>query len=246
MRNRGYAADDIGAGDHEVFFKKPMFNFEMHRRLVSPSRSCYAHFVEPWKLAIRDEEDPFGYHFSDEDEYLYTIVHAFKHFDKSGCGVRILADIYAFLRKKGAYLDWAYINQALEDAPLRDFEAGVRGLAADGIGEGRGLSDEQFELLCYMTGSGTFGRTDQFMANTLAKLTADEDANARFTKLRYLKKRFLGDSTFIKENHPVFYKHKVLLPLYPIYRAARALTRNPGRTFKEVRLLMRSNGRQGE
>lgn len=240
MLAREYSIRSEHSGNHETYLKKPFYNFEMHRKLISISSSLYAYYENPWKRAIRDELDPFAYRFSDEDEYVYVIAHAFKHFDVAGCGIRILADIYAFMEAKGRGLDWAYVQKQFEALGISDFERQMRELALVGLNGGANLTDAQLELLWYMVGSGTYGTDSQRIANNIKK-NIDAKGGGATSKARYLWRRIVGGKGFIEEHFPVFHKHKILLPFYPFYRVFWIATRNRGGKLKEIKMLFGGN-----
>lgn len=242
MEQRGYKTELAYKGNHEVFLKAPFFNFEMHRRLASSDSQFNFYYENPWKRAIQDPQNPHLFRFSHEDEYLYMIVHAFKHFDIAGCGVRILADIWAFDQAKGPILDKAYLCQELDTLGLTEFESQMRNLALTGLNGGE-LTQDQQELLWYMAGSGAYGTVRQRMENAAKKVNAEgeETGHAASAKARYLWQRMFGTGeAFLKQNYPFFYEHKIARPLFPLYRIFRALTRNQASTLREVKTILRS------
>lgn len=241
MASRGYENYSEHSGNHEIYLKKPFYNFEMHRKLASVSSDLYAYYENPWKRAIQDESDPFAYRFSDEDEYVYVIVHAFKHFDVAGCGIRILADIHAFMQAKGESLDWIYIQEQLNALGIFDFEKQVRELAHAGL-SGEELSDEQLELYWYMVGSGTYGTDSQRIANSIRK-NAEKNGDDTGSKVRYLWWRFIGGKEYIEDHFPVFHKYKILLPIYPFFRVYWVVTRNWKGKLKEMKMLFGKSDR---
>ena len=102
MKSRGYKVIAYGEGIHDTYQKSPVFNFELHIGLVpgyvKPSWSTY--YANIRERLLKDAGNDYGYHFSDEDFYIYFIAHAFKHFENSGTGIRNLADIYIFLHSR--------------------------------------------------------------------------------------------------------------------------------------------------
>ena len=68
---------------------------------MSASSEQGDYYRNPWERACQDQENPFHFYFSDEDEYLYLITHDFKHYDGSGCGIRDGAGSSLFSPEKG-------------------------------------------------------------------------------------------------------------------------------------------------
>ena len=86
------------------------------------------YYQNPWKRAIPDEQRPYLYHYSKEDEYLYIVTHAYKHFSRSGSGIRTLIDVYLYI-KNNMLMDWDYISAQLKILELEKFEELLRNAA---------------------------------------------------------------------------------------------------------------------
>lgn len=243
MAERGYDPVSLGVGNHDSFHRAP-FNFEMHRRLVSPTSPHAAYYENPWARAVRDPGSPWAYSFSDEDEYVYLVAHAFKHFDGGGCGIRFAVDLRVLLDAKGARLDRAYVDAQLEELGLSEFEGRMRSLADSAFGDAGPVAADTEKLLLYLLGCGTYGTVEIRMGKKLAALEA-AGGGLRAAKLRYLAGRLVPGTDVIKENFPVFYRHKALLPLFPawrLYRLCRRLVVEPSRVTGELRVLWRHGG----
>ena len=140
----------VGKGNHDVYQKPPVYNFEMHRslygrgsderwveyysdiksRLLSdqPEVVCDAvHGASKNTTANQTESvnggnSSYGYHMSDEDFYIYITSHAYKHYSGSGTGIRTLLDFYAYLNAKEESLDFDYIQTECRKLGIMDFE----------------------------------------------------------------------------------------------------------------------------
>jgi hypothetical protein len=55
MLARGYSVESLKNGKHDTFHKQPMFNFEMHRRLIETHKDEHNYFANPWRYAIPTE-----------------------------------------------------------------------------------------------------------------------------------------------------------------------------------------------
>lgn len=239
MKDRDYTVKSL-VGNHDVFLKEPMFNFEMHRRLISKSGPFFSYYKNPWLRAVQDEKNPFLYFFSDEDEYIYLLVHSFKHFDNNGCGIRFLIDTYVFLEKKGSRLDWNYVKEELRKLELSDFEKQMREIAQAAFGENRTLSREQEEIICYLLGCGTYGNMQVKVGKQLQKIMDETGGNARRAKSRYISGRMILGSEVVQGAFPFFYKYWVFRPLLPVYRVVSALILRPQNVFSEMKILRKS------
>lgn len=242
MHGLGYTTKSLRAGNHESFEKAPIFNFEPHRRLMSPSSPMAVYYENPWSRAIQDENDPHMFRFSDEDEYVYVMAHAFKHFDAAGCGIRFVVDTRVFLDTKGMGMNWDYVFAELQKAGLFDFEARVRALADAGFGGAcstNPLPLEQAELLRYLLGSGTYGNSVRMVANRLDKQKAQHEGDLGAAKRGYLRERLTNDEA-LGYLFPRASKIAPLRPVLQLVRYARGIVRNPKKLANEVKLLIKA------
>ena len=150
MLSEGYEAESVGKGNHDVYQKPPVYNFEMHRalygrgnderwveyysdiknRLLSdqPEVVCDAVHGAGENTTANQTESAnggkisYGYHMSEEDFYIYIINHAYKHYSASGTGIRTLLDLYAYLNAKEESLDFDYIQTECRKLGIMDFE----------------------------------------------------------------------------------------------------------------------------
>lgn len=256
MEGLGYKATHVGTGNHDNYEKKPCFNFEMHRKLASSSNTINAdadwsvYYANPWRRAIQGKDDPRLFHFSDEDEYLFHIAHAFKHFDTSGCGVRCAADEAVFLKAKGADMDWGYIAGELEKLGMTAFEDDLRHAALAAFPTDGGplpgaslseLSAADRTFLLYLLGSGVYGNRQTLVERRMERIAGENGsgsagASAKFT---YIRERLCPSGRVLKENHPFFYRHPVLRPLLAVGRVVKAATIKLPRAASELKLLIR-------
>lgn len=232
MKNRGFEVEHL-TGNHDVFMKKPFYNFEMHRELFSSVSSQQKYYQNSWEKAILDENSEYGFHMSSEDEYIFIIAHMKKHFSGGGCGVRHLNDIFVFWNKKGNMLNQTYLQQELEKLGMVDFERDIRTLAMAVYKENRSLTEKEEELLYYLLGCGIYGRTDIRVANKLDMLTRENEKSVWMPKLRYIKNRICMNVQEMKEFYPFFYEHPWLRPILPLYRILKGIIVHPGKLLIE-------------
>ena len=231
MLDLGYTAEQLG-GNHDVYQKKPFFNFEMHQRLVAPKGKVGEYYQNPWKRAIPVEGKEGMYRFPDEDEYIYLIVHAHKHFDLSGCGIRTLVDEYVILNQKQS-LDWEYIRAELKKLDLDAFEKRLREAAIHAFAKEGELTSEDWDMIFYMLYSGTYGTLENRVTGKIKKMQADEQGTMKAARLKYIKSRIWADDEVIKEYYPFFYRHKMLQIILPFYRLIKGLCIHPKNLIRE-------------
>lgn len=148
MTARGYKSDDYNKGYHDEYLKPPAYNCEMHRQLVSSKErpKWYEYYKDVKSILINDANGKNQFYFSDNDFYVYFIVHTYKHFLNSGMGLRTVLDVYLYLNNLQDKLDFDYIEEQLKKLDAYDFEQTFRSLTFKMFGEnakeGNAAADE--------------------------------------------------------------------------------------------------------
>ena len=225
---RGYKVESYKKGNHDVYIKKPFYNFEMHRALFMKG----AHddkFVEYFDNYLKEAPIKEGHehYLSKENFYIYFLAHSHKHFDGSGCGIRTLIDIYVYL--KNNELDVNYINQELEKIGLLDFSNKISNLS-NNIFDQKQLSEEEKETLLYIASSGTYGTLE----NSVSKGVKEKG------KFGYFMARVFPPYSFYKTAYPWAYKSVILIPIAWTIRTFRVLFKNPKKAKKELSLISKT------
>ena len=216
MASLDYETEIYDEGHRDDYRKLPIFHFEMHRVLFDEKtlpESLYRYYRDVKRLLIKDSGNHYGYHMSDEDFYLYMIAHEYKHFAWGGTGLRSLLDTYVYLKKHSGTLDWEYIKTEAEKLGIADFEKRNRALARSVFhaGDIQKLSEKETELLDYFIESEAYGSTPHAIRNY----------SRHVGMFRYVMQRVFLPMEAVKKYYPFFYRHKLLLPILPIYRVIR-------------------------
>lgn len=230
MEELGFTCKRYAEGNDDAYYKPPVCNFEMHNELFTQVHEGNLHdYYDDVKSRLcRDSENGFGYHFRNEDFYIYVLAHEYKHFMDGGTGVRSLLDTYIMLKKFGDSLDWDYIAHELETLGMTDYAAQNRRLAEKVFAGGALTADEERALDYYVT-SGVYGTMEHRMEN---RIGADKQSKAQ-----YLFRRIFPPMKQIQVYDPFFYRHKWLIPVLWIWRPIRGLTRRRGQIAGELRYL---------
>ena len=236
MLSMGYSAESDKWANPDVYMKPPVLNFELHTLLFGAASDFYAYYQNPKRLMIPDEGSKFGYHFSDEDFYVYMLAHEYKHYCAGGTGLRSLLDCYVFLQHKGDSLDWAYIREQTEQLGLTGFEREQRELAEKVFSSVTfpELTEHEQELLDYFLTSKTYGTTSRAADNTIRKYQAQLRSKSKF---RFLWARLFPEPKYMEQDFPFFYRHKLLLPIGYLWRIIRAPFIRKGRIKAELKAL---------
>ena len=252
MLSEGYETESVGNGNHDVYQKAPVYNFEMHRSLYGKGHDErwveYYSDIKDCLIPDRADDRCYGYHMSDEDFYIYITSHAYKHYSGSGTGLRTLLDFYAYLNAKEDSLDFDYIRTACKKLGIDDFEqhncilcrkvfAPQQTYNQDSFEQS--LSADELEMLQYYLSSGVYGTFERMVANRMEKQTK-ADGKKNLSKLSYYRHRvFPGMELY--ENYPLLVKHRFLIPAYWFYRIVRMLFSRERRDYmlREVKAVER-------
>lgn len=220
MLENGYEAEHVGRYIHDEFLKKPVYNFEIHVALVpkerhNPRADYYSQIKD--KL-VKDPGNGYGYHFTDEDFYIYMTAHAAKHYEGGGNGIRSLMDAFVYLRRKGETMDRQYIDRELKVLGLADYERTIARLANKLFGTGEALSDEDEAVFLYHISAGTYGTWTARIANGLKKAAGNQQSLTFWIRMKYSLRRLFPPMEFYEYNAPLAYRYKFLIPFVAVYR----------------------------
>ncbi len=211
MESLGFQTDSFACFHDDAYSKAPVSHFEMHRTLFSEAAESELHtyYADVRDRLVPDEGSKYGFHFTDEDFYLYLIAHEYKHYTGGGTGLRSLLDVYVFLRARA--LDQAYVDREAARLGIADFERQNRSLAFR-LFDGESLTAEERDRLDYMISSGTFGTAE----NEAGRQIAEKGRWGYFLSWLHPSREIMIES------FPVLQKAPALLPVFRIWRLIRA------------------------
>ncbi len=226
MEDNGYEAKTVKVGNVDEYIKPPVYNFELHRALYGSGHGEWSvYYADVKERLIQNEGSEYGYHFTDEDFYVYILSHEYKHYSGGGTGLRSLLDVYIYLNEKEDNLDFSYIQKECEALGISEFEEQGRKLAKKVFSKDiletqendicQLLSEKENEMLEYFLTSGVYGTTERDIKNKIGKFKKKTGSSSRF---RYMWNRIFFDIEVYKDYYPFFYKHKWLVPVAWIYR----------------------------
>jgi hypothetical protein rflaF_17559 len=231
MLSHDYSLENHKVYTHYSFQKPPVYNYEMHIRLFSKSSDFYQYYADVRKRLVKDKNNAYGYHFTDEDFYVYIMAHGAKHYENAGTGLRTLADCYIYCLKK-PNLNREYIKKELKKLGLLEYENKTRSVAEKIFSKPSVnpdlTKDERIFLEDHMF-SGTYGTWRN-------KIKKNKEKMGIKNNLQYLIKRLFPDMAFYRDNYPFFYHHKLLLPFIWTFRLLRGI-RNKS-VIREIKIVM--------
>ena len=243
MADLDYEFDTTSIVIHYTFHKPPVFNFELHHKLLVEKPGydvVLRYFNQITSRLITDENNVYCRSMTAEDSYLYIIAHAYRHYLHSGTGVRILSDVYVY--KKSVQMDEHYLKQALEEMELSGFASSLEDLSEsifgrEGVFRLSDLTEEQQSFLNSFIESGAYGTAENYMTRKLGEM---KTKSGRTSKLKYYKARLFPPIEPYRKKYPTLYKHKALHPIFYIYRPIKGVFRDGKRIAGEISFISRA------
>lgn len=233
MKNCGYTAESVGKYHHDTYMKPPVYNFELHTSLFGKNNDdLFDYYFDVKSRLVKDDEKKYGYHFTDEDFYVYMTAHEYKHYSSGGTGLRSLLDCFVYVREKSNSINWNYIGQQLKALGIADFERKSRRLSEKIFSnhEHTELSESETEMLEYFLFSGTYGTESNAIKHRVKKMKAK-------SKSSYIFKRIFPDKQFYQMNFPTAAKYPVLIPFLWCFRCVRAVTVRRKKYARELSII---------
>lgn len=217
MEGLGFSTEKYEKEEHDVYYRKPVSNFEMHVQLINSVQhaALTEYYRDVKNRLVKDEGNGYGYHFTDNDFYLYLVAHEYVHYSQGGTGLRSLLDIFVFLKKKGKDLEWDYIRRETEKMGIGEFEPVNRSLSQHLFAE-EPLTEAEKQMLAYTFSSGAYGTVEHATENLIR-----EKGRAGF----FLSRLTLPREEMLRQ-YPVLRKAPVLYPVMWTWRLIRKFFTN--------------------
>lgn len=127
-------ADELATADEVSYTKNgsPLY-IELHRHLFDSSEDAHDelnHFFASLKPVETDSFLAMPPH----EHLLYLLLHAYKHFVRSGIGLRQFCDIGLWARAYHAEIDWQRLHEQCESVHASTFAAAAFRIARDYLG----------------------------------------------------------------------------------------------------------------
>ena len=221
----GTPADELASADEVSYTKNgsPLY-IELHRHLFDSSEDAHDELNHFFADLNPVETDGF-LAMPPHEHLLYLLLHAYKHFVRSGIGLRQFCDIGLWARAYHGEIDWQRLHEQCESVHAATFAAAAFRIARDYLGIDFDLptpwSDavDAEPLLHDTLCGGVYGSNDltRLHSSTVtlnavkASRTGEKSSVLRtvFPKREYLERRY-----------PYLKKHPYLLPVAWVQRIA--------------------------
>ncbi len=200
----GYSPVEVGGFHHDKFAKPPFMLVELHRDIVPLNSPFYSYYEDIFSRSKK--ADNCEYRMTDEDFFIFNLVHLYKHYSTAGCGIKMVMDMYIQHKYLYPTLNKRVLEEELEKLGLSDFLEKIIEIADKWFGKGdlESLSKEELYILT----SGTFGNSKNVIANRKEGKSKGE----------YVITRLFPTSAEMKNIYGVLRKYPVLLPFFYVGR----------------------------
>lgn len=227
MTELGYKIISYGKEKDDVYFKDPIMNVEIHNTLFDVQykeyNSLFKTLDKMEKIILKTK---YQYNFSDEDFFLFLFVHTVKHYLSYGIGIRVVMDIYIYLKAKEKTLNWEYINDSLNKLKLYDFFKVFNHFIKVWF-EDEKENEIDIEIGKYIFRSGTYGNEKN---NRLNSLLLIEGKNSSQNKAKSILSIIFPNLELMQVGYPILKSFPFLLPIFYVIRGIKIIL------FKRKRL----------
>lgn len=223
----GYSCEEFGIDVHDVYFKPPVMNVEVHRQFFGTHGQ---EFIGVFDDAFAMCSPPEGsrYSFTDECFFAYILSHTAKHYNDGGTGIRSIMDIWVYMKAKGASLNAEKACSMLDGSGLGELVRDFIKLSQIWFDGAEGTEKYQ-KMTGYILSSGTYGTIENSVENRVQN----------GGKLHYLFRAMFPDFFYMKQTYPVLQKAPVLLPFCWLARLITKPLANRKETAEKLRVLMK-------
>lgn len=215
---------------------RDMVTIELHHTLAEDEKTA-EYYKDLWGRLTTKDNCEFA--FSNEDFYIYMIVHAAKHFNAGGFGIRTVLDVYVFNQKET--LDKNYLDCELKKLGLSKFESVLRDVSNTWFNDVP--CNENIKLIEeYIFNCGTYGAS----SNATIYGVAQKGEKISQMKRRHVIQSLFPSYRYMKIRYPILKKIAVLLPFFWIVRWLEALFKRKEKLRKSVSYIKAINNENVE
>ena len=206
MESLGYSCESFLKNNHDVYFKKPYMNVEIHRELIENIfPRFYDYFKDGWKNSI--EKSPYLYMYNINDTFIFIMSHIAKHFLNAGTGIRSVIDFYLFYSTYKIDLNMDYLNNEFIKLNISDIFYNFIEISEKWFNNNYNITvNQEFEKRIIY--SGIYGTFENKIKSHIKNSG----------KKNYLISRIFPPYIFMSNQYPLLKKLPLFLPLFWIIR----------------------------
>lgn len=234
LLSRGYVASPAEEEADELSFGKPgsSLHLELHRTLFGKKSAAVVRLEDLFADAGQQitTYEAFGTLYeslSPHDHLLYLLLHAYKHFIRSGFGIRQVCDIGLWAKEYFAQIDWDKLYRQCAEVRADKFSAAVFRIAEKTLGIPLKLPSvwnyietEEAPLLSDLLDAGIYGGADMIRAHT-ASITLNAVSAKQTKRSSSLLRTAFPPKSSLQREYPELKEHGYLLPYAWVKRLLR-------------------------
>lgn len=218
MTKLGYVVAEPESSWMHDSFSKGNVTVELHKRLTDDSGEIQRWEKEMWNRTTHAGNDKHILRMSDEDCFIYHLIHMHKHFLDGSLGLRRIVDTWLITHTHPG-MDSDYINCILEKMGLALFRKRMETLGRGVMGET--AIDKNCEILLAV--AFQYGINGSLKSYQLGRIMAVPGDNLKERKIRALFCSLLAPYKRMSVLYPMLKKWPILLPWFWIVRCVEKL-----------------------
>ena len=231
--------------DHEWIWRNSNgIVVELHKRLIpSYNDDYYAYFKDSWEKA-KPSGVGSSYIMPPEDEYIYYILHMYRHIIDAGVGIRMFLDSVVY---RNAYpdMDREYLKKELEALDVWEFTQQVETLADCWFLTGKEIPSELLSLAENALTDGIYG-TEERMIQQRMETLEKKYKNPLVRTFAYWSSRIFLSREEMECWYPRLEKMPWLLPVCWCMRLVEAVLKKPKTLLRQMKMTQRKGKKHGQ
>ena len=221
----GTPADELASADEVPYTKggSPLY-IELHRHLFDSAEDVHDE-LNHFFVDINPVEIDGFLAMPPHEHLLYLILHAYKHFVRSGIGLRQFCDIGLWAREYQAEIDWQRLHERCESVHAATFSEAAFRIAKDYLGIEFGLpapwdgSIDAEPLLHDTLCGGVYGSNDLTRLHS-STVTLNAVKASRTGEKSSVLRTLFPKREYLEQRYPYLKKRPYLLPVAWVQRIA--------------------------
>lgn len=244
MEQLGYKPENDPSDNHDGYVKPPYMGVELHTSLLPKDDARCGYYHTVWEKCISAEGFPGVFRLKPEDEYIFFLVHLYKHVYYAGTGFRPFLDCVVY-RKIWPNMDRDYLHQEYKKLGLEAFAAEVEQLSDCWFESGGEIPAALSKIADSIITGSVYGTAGQEFQLNMERMY--EKYGSRFVAhLVYWLYRLFAPLEEMEPQYPILGKHPWLLPVFWIVHLVQKVTREPRELLQHFSKVNKAGEKYGE
>ncbi|MDO5560474.1 MAG: nucleotidyltransferase family protein [Oscillospiraceae bacterium] len=231
LKSLKYTCKNYGKGVHDVYQKPPVMNVELHRSLFSQQMIAkHGYDTNTFEQFSTADNYKYVHSMSNEDFFIYYVMHFYKHFNACGSGIRSVMDLYLMFNSLCDHINQEYIVNKLKQLGVFSFYLQMISTAETWFSDTEN-SVEINEAGEYIIYSGTYGNYTNYYESQIRAMG----------KVKFILKKLCPGMAEMRGYYPVLDKLPFLVGLCFILRLVKMVIIYHRNVSLVIKLLTKSS-----